>query len=65
MRERTWERDDITTCLSIIKDDNSSAVGLARPFPVVAKHGQLKENTPSEALLTCNVGSRTMDSFKD
>lgn len=27
----------MTTCLSIIKDDNRSAVGLARPFPAMAK----------------------------
>jgi len=40
-------------------------VGLARPFPVVAKNGQPEENTLSGALLTCYVGSRTMDSFKD
>jgi len=35
----------MTTCLSIIKDDNRSAVGLARPFPAMAKMVSQKKNS--------------------
>lgn len=55
----------MTTCLSIIKDDNRSAVGLARPFPAMAKMVSQKKETPSKALLTCYIRSGTMDGFED